>query len=65
MWYLKSMKITVYRKRTFVRNGKWMVSQIVVPDADTRWSVADRTQLTEDTDVSDTDTVDDTGAGCH
>lgn len=44
--------------------SEWEVdgSQIVVPDADTRWSVADRTQLTEDTDVSDTDTVDDTGA---
>ncbi len=43
--------------------SEWEVdgSQIVVPDADTRWSVADRTQLTEDTDVSDTDTVDDTG----
>ncbi len=44
--------------------SEWEVdgSQIVVPDADTRWSVADRTQLTEDTDVSDTDTMDDTGA---
>lgn len=44
--------------------SEWEVdgSQIVVPDADTRWSVADHTQLTEDTDVSDTDTVDDTGA---
>lgn len=44
--------------------SEWEVdgSQIVVPNADTRWSVADRTQLTEDTDVSDTDTVDDTGA---
>ena len=44
--------------------SEWEVdgSQIVVLDADTRWSVADRTQLTEDTDVSDTDTVDDTGA---
>ena len=44
--------------------SEWEVdgSQIVVPDADTRWSVADRTQLTEDTNISDTDTVDDTGA---
>lgn len=44
--------------------SEWEVdgSQIVVPDADTRWSVADRTQLTEDTNMSDTDTVDDTGA---
>lgn len=44
--------------------SEWEVdgSQIVVPDADTRWSVADRTQLTEDTNISDADTVDDTGA---
>ena len=44
--------------------SEWEVdgSQIVVPDADTRWSVADRTQLTEDTNISNTDTVDDTGA---
>ena len=43
--------------------SEWEVdgSQIVVPDADTRWSVADRTQLTEDTNISNTDTVDDTG----
>lgn len=43
--------------------SEWEVdgSQIVVPDADTRWSVADRTQLTENTNISNTDTVDDTG----
>ena len=38
--------------------SEWVVdgSQIVVPEDDTRWSVADKTQMSDDIDASDADT---------